>query len=40
MGPTRKKVRNAARTLLEAVRGKLPGTFVATGENLRPPRQK
>jgi multimeric flavodoxin WrbA len=34
------EVRNAARTLLEAVRGKLAGTFVAAGENLRPPRQK
>jgi multimeric flavodoxin WrbA len=34
------EVRNAARTLLEAVRGKLAGTFVAAGESLRPPRQK
>jgi multimeric flavodoxin WrbA len=34
------EVRNAARTLLEAVRGKLRGTLVAAGENLRPPRQK
>jgi multimeric flavodoxin WrbA len=34
------EVRNAARTLLEAVRGKLAGTFVTPGENLRPPRQK
>jgi multimeric flavodoxin WrbA len=34
------EVRNAARTLLEAVRGKLAGTFVTAGENLRPPRQK
>jgi multimeric flavodoxin WrbA len=34
------EVRNAARTLLEAVRGKLAGTFVAAGEDLRPPRQK
>jgi len=34
------EVRNAVRTLLEAVRGKLAGTFVAAGENLRPPRQK
>jgi multimeric flavodoxin WrbA len=34
------EVRNAARTLLEAVRGKLTGTLVAAGENLRPPRQK
>ena len=34
------EVRNAALTLLEAVRGKLAGTFVAAGEDLRPPRQK
>src|SRR5262245_14437483 len=34
------EVRNAALTLLEAVRGKLDGTFVAAGEDLRPPRQK
>ena len=34
------EVRNAARTLLEAVRGKLAGTFLTAGENLRPPRQK
>jgi hypothetical protein len=34
------EVRNAARTLLEAVRSKLAGTFVTAGENLRPPRQK
>jgi multimeric flavodoxin WrbA len=34
------EVRNAARTLLEAVRGRLAGTLVAAGENLRPPRQK
>ncbi len=34
------EVRNAARTLLEAVRGKLEGKFVTAGENLRPPRQK
>ncbi|MGA7488292.1 MAG: flavodoxin family protein [Xanthobacteraceae bacterium] len=34
------EVRNAARTLLEAVRAKLAGRFVAAGRNLRPPRQK
>ena len=34
------EVRNAALTLLEAVRGKLAGTFVAAGEDLRAPRQK
>jgi hypothetical protein len=34
------EVRNAARTLLEAVRGKLAGPFLTTGESLRPPRQK
>jgi multimeric flavodoxin WrbA len=34
------EVRNAARTLLEAVRSKLAGTFLTAGENLRPPRQK
>jgi multimeric flavodoxin WrbA len=34
------EVRNAGRTLLEAVRGRLAGTFVTAGENLRPPRQK
>ena len=34
------EVRNAARTLLEAVRAKLDGTFVTAGEDLRPPRQK
>src|SRR4029077_7627734 len=33
------EVRNPARTLLEAVRGRLAGTLVAVGENLRPPRQ-
>lgn len=34
------EVRNAARTLLEVVRGRLAGTLVAASENLRPPRQK
>jgi multimeric flavodoxin WrbA len=34
------EVRNAARTLLEAVRAKLEGKFVTAGENLREPRQK
>src|SRR5262249_37673427 len=34
------EVRNAARTLLDAVRAKLEGRFVAAGQNLRPPRQK
>jgi hypothetical protein len=33
-------VRNAARTLLEAARSELAGTFASAGENLRPPRQK
>jgi multimeric flavodoxin WrbA len=34
------EVRNAARTLLEAVRANLEGKFVTAGENLREPRQK
>src|SRR6266487_554128 len=34
------EVRNAARTLLEAVRAKLEGKFVTAGEDLREPRQK
>ena len=34
------EVRNAARTLLEAVRAKLAGKFIAAGEDLQPPRQK
>jgi multimeric flavodoxin WrbA len=34
------EVRNAARTLLEAVRAKLAGTLVTPGEDLRQPRQK
>ena len=34
------EVRNAARTLLEAVRAKLAGKMVAAGEDLVPPRQK
>ena len=34
------EVRNAARTLLEAVRDKLAGKLVTAGENLREPRQK
>jgi multimeric flavodoxin WrbA len=34
------EVRNAALTLLEAVRAKLAGKMVAAGENLREPRQK
>ena len=34
------EVRNAARTLLEAVKLKLQGKFVAPGEKLREPRQK
>jgi len=33
-------VRNAARTLLEAVRAKLEGKFVTAGVDLREPRQK
>jgi multimeric flavodoxin WrbA len=34
------EVRNAARTLLEAVRNKLAGKLVTAGEDLREPRQK
>ncbi len=34
------EVRNAARTLLEAVRAKLEGKLVTVGEDLREPRQK
>jgi hypothetical protein len=34
------EVRNAARTLLDAVRAKLDGKFVTAGEELRQPRQK
>jgi multimeric flavodoxin WrbA len=34
------EVRNAARTLLEAVEGKLAGKLITAGENLRQPRQK
>jgi multimeric flavodoxin WrbA len=34
------EVRNAARTLLEAVRAKLAGKLVMPGEELKPPRQK
>jgi multimeric flavodoxin WrbA len=34
------EVRNAAHTLLEAVRGKLAGKFVTAGDHLHPPRQK
>jgi multimeric flavodoxin WrbA len=34
------EVRNAARTLLEAVRAKLEGKFVTAGGDLRQPRQK
>jgi multimeric flavodoxin WrbA len=34
------EVRNAARTLLEAVRGQFAGRLVAAGQGLRPPRQK
>jgi multimeric flavodoxin WrbA len=34
------EVRNAARTLLEAVRAKLEGQFVTAGEDLREPRRK
>jgi hypothetical protein len=34
------EVRNAARTLLEAVQRQHEGKFVAAGENLTPPRQK
>jgi hypothetical protein len=34
------EVRNAAQTLLEAVRGKLEGKLITAGENLRQPRQK
>jgi multimeric flavodoxin WrbA len=34
------EVRNAARTLLEAVQAKLAGKFVTAGEHLKPPRQK
>jgi hypothetical protein len=34
------EVRNAARTLLDAIRAKLEGRFVAAGQNLQPPRQK
>src|SRR6266508_364119 len=34
------EVRNAARTLLEAVRAKLEGKYVTAGEDLREPRQK
>ena len=34
------EVRNAARTLLEAVTAKRSGQFVAAGEELSPPRQK
>jgi multimeric flavodoxin WrbA len=34
------EVRNAARTLLEAVRAKLEGKFITAGEDLREPRQK
>jgi multimeric flavodoxin WrbA len=34
------EVRNAARTLLEAVRGRLEGKLITAGENLRQPRQK
>jgi hypothetical protein len=34
------EVRNAARTLLEAVRAKLEGRLVAAGQDLREPRQK
>ena len=34
------EVRNAARTLLEAVRAKLEGKFVTAGVDLREPRQK
>jgi len=35
-----KEVRNAARTLVEAVRLKLAGKFVVAGENLKEPRMK
>jgi multimeric flavodoxin WrbA len=34
------EVRNAARTLLEAVKLKLQGKFVSAGANLKEPRQK
>jgi hypothetical protein len=34
------EVRNAARTLIEAVRNKLAGKLVTAGENVREPRQK
>jgi multimeric flavodoxin WrbA len=34
------EVRNAARTLLDAVRAKLEGKLVTAGENLLEPRQK
>lgn len=34
------EVRNAARTLLEAVRAKLEGKLITAGEDLRQPRQK
>ena len=34
------EVRNAARTLLEGVRAKLDGKFLAAGESLKAPRQK
>jgi hypothetical protein len=34
------EVRNAARTLLEAVRAKPEGTLITPGEDLRQPRQK
>jgi multimeric flavodoxin WrbA len=34
------EVRNAARTLIEAVRNRIAGKLVTAGENLREPRQK
>lgn len=34
------EIRNAARTLLEAVRAKREGRMMAAGENLKQPRQK
>jgi hypothetical protein len=34
------EVRNAARTLLEAVQARRSGHFVDPGKNLKPPRQK
>jgi hypothetical protein len=38
--PVQEEVRNAARTLMQAIKAKLDGKLVTAGEDLRQPRQK